>query len=274
MSGPDFPRLSRRAAGALLDGHPEDGGHGRLAALLAAVSVEPLVATTPGELTARVAYRARAELGPAPRSWMRARSAAVRACAVTATGMVVAVTGLAFTAGAGDLPPPLQNAAHDAFGVPPPHGHPRLPGPAPSDHDRATSHSRSEPKTTPSPSADLTALCRTYQASVVPAPPVHTRDSRHARRPRNSDSYQQPTAWPIASPTTIASADPEWLVTLAAAAGGRERVATFCQERLASATSGSASPAPGGGDVAPTTGSLDRNSSQPMGDPSTSGGRY
>jgi len=267
MSTREAPPLSRRAAGALLDGQtPPDAGHRRLAEMLTALGTEPLASVTPGERTARVAFRARQELGPAPRSWLRARRVAVRSCVATAAGMAVAVTVLAFTAGAGDLPSPLQNAVHYAFGVAAPRSHHRPPAPQADDHATATGHSRQTTHATASPSPDLTALCRTYLAEtpVAAAQPQHHHDGHHSR----GDAGSRPNASP-ATPTASAP-DPAWLVTLATAAGGKADVSTFCQQRLAPSSVAPAGSGSDGQSVAPT--GIPGQNPAPAGAPS--GGAY
>src|SRR5262249_29444472 len=187
-------------------------------------------------------FRARQELGPAPRSWLRARRVAVRSSLATAAGMAVAVTVLAITAGAGDLPSPLQNAVHYAFGVQAPRSHHRPPPAQADDHTPAASHSRHTTQATASPSPDLAALCRTYlaQTPVAADQPQHHHDGHHSR---GNGSYP-----PSTSP---AAPDPAWLVTLATAAGGKANVGAFCQQRLAPSSAAPAGSGAGGQSVAP-----------------------
>jgi len=153
----------------------------------------------------------------------------------------VAVTALAFTASAGELPPPLQNAVHYAFGVPAPRSHHRTLAPPADDRTPTATHSPHGTQAAPSSSPDLTALCRTYLAQTpVAVDRTHHHDGQHSR----GDAGSPPNA-SAATPTAGAS-DPAGLVTLATAAGGKANVGTFCQQRLAPAGSGA------GGGVAPT----------------------
>lgn len=234
MTNDREPSLDRRMARRLLDGdaassHP-------VAALLAAAASAPRPDELAGAGAALAAFRATpsAASHPASPQASRRRLGATRLApllaaklVLTATAATAAVGGVSLAAATGTLPAPLQRAAHNAFGAPPPSGaavlqaQPSERQPAPAASTRATS-----PPAPPSADAPLVVLpppalrglCVAVQAPAAP------RGTPQPASPR-------PTPPPLAA--------------LTRAAGGADKVAAFCAELLATPPGAARSGAPG-----------------------------
>jgi hypothetical protein len=246
-------RISRADAEKLLD--TGAGGPEALSTLLAAASPPLAAGELVGEHAALAAFRA-AHLATVPSrrripmlktalaNLIAAKIAASAAVAAAATG------GIALAAATGNLPGPLQGAAHSAFGAPAAHvasqagsahGQPhRAPAPESTDASSAPVVEPSEsdgPSGTATPSPSLHGLCTAFQAGATNNPGK-------------------------------ALANPAFSV-LVTAAGGKDEVAAFCTTLVGPAPThhtGSPSTHPGG---APSTHPHGRPTSHPTGAPSS-----
>jgi hypothetical protein len=180
------PRISRADAERLLD--TGTGGPQALSALLAAATPPTAAGEPAGEHAALAEFRAARLATVPPRRripMLKAALANLIAVKVAAGAAVAAAAtgGIALAAASGNLPAPLQGAAHSAFGAPAAHGasqassaHGRphgAPVPASTAASTAPTFEPSEsnhPSGTATPSPSLRGLCNAFQAGATSNP--------------------------------------------------------------------------------------------------------
>jgi hypothetical protein len=253
MSMPRSPRISRADAENLLDGG--SGGPQELAALLRAAASPASAAELAGEHQALTVLRG-TQLTPAPArrrtkmlktalaQLVAAKFAATAAVAAAATG------GLALAAVTGNLPTPLQHAAHSAFDAPNAHSGNHAAQPALSTAQAAllvpagTSSAASSDEASESDSPTGTAA-----AKATPNPSLHGLCTAYQAGVANSHGK---------------ALDNPAFTVLITAAGGKDNVTTYCAT-VVKATSPAPSTTPSQPTGAPTT----TTASHPTAKPST-----
>jgi hypothetical protein len=215
MSTHRGPRVDRATAEQLLGSGT--GGPEALAGLLAAAAAPAAEHELTGEAVILAEFRsAHLDLIAPPRRTSMLKTTVAKlltAKLLTGAALATAATGgVALAAATNTLPDRVQGAAHDVVNAPAPddHGKPyQLPGPP----NKPAAKSSTTPKATPSPS--LRGLCTAYRAGAT---------SNHGKA--------------LDSPAFGA---------LVAAAGGTDKVATYCTSLIGTPTThptGKPSPSP------------------------------